>query len=107
MEALDRTFAATPMDFTNTLVHEARHACQDYTAGLAGNDDDNDYLVNAIVIAPATIFLDTTQPRTTCNDPAGFPGIPVVQAYSGDTVFDAWANVILALEEDAVAYAQN
>jgi len=53
----------------NTLYHEARHAYQGYlTNSPAGNDADQDWLVNSIPIAPTTIFLDSTDARNVCDE---------------------------------------
>ena len=41
------------------------------------------------------------------NTAAGANGTVVTQAYNADNAFDAWANEIMALEEDAGADAQN
>ena len=67
------------------LLHEARHAYQASQAALPGNDADYDWLVNAITVAPTDIFLDTTTPRTVCNQ-AG--NTTLTLGYHGDNRFD-------------------
>ncbi len=74
--------------FTQTLLHEARHAYQASQAAIPGNDKDGDFLVVSIAIAPTTIFLDTTTPRAVCNVTSGGPGTTLSLAYHGDNVFD-------------------
>jgi hypothetical protein len=71
-----------------------------------GNDKDTDLLVNAISIAPFTIFLDTTDPRNVCNvSGAPFGLIVNGQMYQGDSIFDGLADY--GLEMDAYTFAAN
>ena len=73
-----------------------------------GSDKDSDYLVEAVAIPPTSIYVDTTATRATCNDTTGGPtGTVVNQAFQGDSRFDAWANVFMAREEDALTFSQN
>jgi hypothetical protein len=90
--------------FTNTLLHEGRHAYQGAQSAIMGNDDDHDFLVKSIGIAPSTIFLDTTTPRDVCND----IGIVSSRAYHGDSLFDSFGSpdyAGYAIQMDAVVFA--
>jgi hypothetical protein len=90
---------------TNTVYHEARHAYQASQAAIAGNDQDGDFLVNAISLAPTTIFLDTATERTVCNENTN---TTLSLAYHGDSVFDqpyAPDYASYAWEEDAWVFA--
>jgi hypothetical protein len=62
--------------FANTLYHEARHAYQTSLTNLPpGNDEDHDWLVNLIPIAPSTIFLDSAAFRNVCDPNNGPNGL--------------------------------
>ena len=63
----DCGLGAPAHDLTDTLYHEARHGYQASLA-TADNDEDSDRLVNTIRIAPSNIFIDTTDPRTVCDE---------------------------------------
>lgn len=90
-------------EFTNTPIHEARHAYQYAQSNIAGNDPDHDFLVNTVGVAPTTIFQDSTASRQVCNT-------NTLQtenrAYNGPTIFDAYTNnVAYAWEQDAEVFA--
>ncbi len=92
-------------DLTDTVVHESRHAYQYLQSAIPGNDQDHDYLVNAIAIAPNTIFLDSTTIRTVCET-TNYTTLP--WSYHGDIIKDSynapdWA--YWAWEYDAELYA--
>jgi hypothetical protein len=94
--------------FTNTLIHEARHAYQGAQAALPGNDEDNDWLINnPLPIALSQLVLDDGEPRTVCNTATG---LPEFRAYKGPNDFDTaldpdWA--YRAIEMDAYTFAAN
>jgi len=93
--------------FTNALLHEARHAYKNAQATLPGNDKDNDFLVNSIAVAPASIILDTTTPRTVCNEDTG---ATLSLAYHGDAVADSYGapdNASYAFEMDAWVFGSS
>lgn len=95
--------------FTDTLLHEARHAYQG-SQTAAGNDGDLDWLVKSIGVAPIGIFIDTTAFRNVCDDSQGFPGIVLSVAYHGDSIPDTYSApdfVSYATEMDAVVFASN
>jgi len=94
-------------NFTNTVLHEARHAYQGAQNGIAGNDMDQDFLVNHIDIAPFTIFLDTVTVRNVCNVRGAPFGLIVQMGYLGDGMADAQPGVNYALEMDAYTFAAN
>jgi hypothetical protein len=95
--------------FTNTLLHEARHAYQYAQASLTGNDLDLDYLPNTrYPIAPTDTMFDSTGTRTVCSDDLSST-IPD-QTYKGDkgnNSADAFGVVLRALQYDALVFAQN
>ncbi len=96
-----------PGFLANTLYHEARHTYQSYLTSVAGNDEDQDFLVNAIPIAPSTIFIDTVAGRTVC-DSSAFPGIPHFNwMFLGPGHFDAMdASLITLLPTGGVSWAK-
>jgi hypothetical protein len=90
------------------LYHEARHGYQFFLWSPA-NDEDNDYLVNSIPIAPSDVYIDTTDPRTVCDE---MKNAPQKLAFKGKLNFDAFGNVKesvpgvgFALEMDANKFA--
>lgn len=108
--------------FTNSLIHEARHAYQGYltTVDLTApedkpgvpeepnNDDDRDFLVDQIPFGPPNILLDTNTSRETC-DTSVRPPSNVARSYSGDATPDAYDAdpdfVLHAIEKDAYQFA--
>lgn len=60
--------------------------------------------MNDIPIAPFNVILDTTTPRTVCNE-SPRPGALQSLAYQGDTILDPFGLVDYALEMDAWAFA--
>ncbi len=106
---LPKCGAVVNSDFSDALLHEARHNYQDVQAAIPGNDTDHDQLVNAIDTAPSTIFLDTTSLRTVCNESAD--GVLFRQlSYRGDgpgkaDSWDAPDFASYALEMDAWVFA--
>ncbi len=99
--------------FTNTFIHEARHAYQNAVALPLENDRDRDFLVQSIDIAPKDTFIDTGLNRKVCDTTR--PGEEDLKiTYKGDVsnpgTFDTfngpdWA--IWALEEDAYRFAND
>ena len=92
--------------FTNVLVHEGRHAYQNFLTtvdlsspdqidGMPNNDDDQDFLVESVPVPPSNIILDTLAFRDVC---AG-NGAIVPARFKGDGVPDT--GEVLALEMDA------
>ncbi len=74
--------------FNALFLHEARHAYQNTTVALAGNDVDQDFLSrNAAAVAPANIFQDTTTFRSVCNDTTTPYSLQNL-GYQGDNSFD-------------------
>jgi len=107
-QAGDECGYSTQNSFKNTLLHEARHAYQFAQAALVGNDLDGDYLVNAISIAPTTIFLDTTVSRAVCNVSNLLNPVSEQRSYHGDSRADSYGApdyAQAALEQDAVVFA--
>lgn len=88
------------------VIHEARHTYQYAQAAIVtngvSNDADNDSLVKAIDTAPTTIFLDTTTPRTVCNEDANQL---LSMSYQGDAVPDPQPGAGYATEMDAWVFA--
>lgn len=97
-----------PKSVNYTVIHEARHCYQDYLssvdlgqpddiAGKPNNDDDQDWLMDTVPIAPSSYILDTATSRATCSGNKSF---------SGDATLDSWqGNVVEAIEKDAFEYA--
>lgn len=93
--------------------HEARHAYQFMLTGLPNNDEDHDYLVNNIPIAPQFIIVDTKDERHVCNEFAVGMTPPIVAfQFNGRGSFDAYGNVRnqeigagYAIEMDAHTFA--
>jgi len=100
--------------FRQTLIHEARHAYQNYLSTVVGNDKDQDFLVESIPIVADPLgltaevtFIDSTDMRLVCNTDTG---ATEMRNYKGDSTKDEpyspdWAD--RALEMDAYAYAEN
>ena len=98
---------APPKSFTGIFLHEARHTYQNAQANIAGNDVDQDFLVNSVSIAPNDILLDTVAIRNVCDLSGGAPGVIVGLAYHGDKVpdtLDLPDNARFAVEMDAYAF---
>ena len=96
--------------FTDTLFHEARHAYQASQAAIANNDQDGDFLVRSMAVAPTTVVLDTTNPRTVCNDTSGYPGTTLSVAYHGDGTADSYGapdNAGYAFEMDSQMFSSS
>jgi hypothetical protein len=95
--------------FANVLVHEARHAYQNLMAivdlqssddlpDAPNNDDDQDFLVDAVQQPPVDIMVDSTAFRTVCRDQDDL----LLQArYLGDAAADDPSQVNFASEMDA------
>jgi hypothetical protein len=100
---------------TNGLYHEARHAYQHMLTGLTfnnkSNDEDNDFLVNNIPIAPTDIIFDSTDARDICNEYTNkvqsfkFNGPNNKDAYGELTPIPGVIGVSWALEMDAWKFA--
>jgi len=103
----------------NALHHEGRHAYQAYLTSQQSNDEDKDWAVDLIPIAPASIIEDSTRMRTVCDpNHDASPGVigtlmPNWQ-FNGPTVFDPYyapspgqgmSWVWWALEMDAYTFA--
>ena len=72
----------------DTLIREARHAYQNAQAAAPGNDDDDlDWLVKSISVAPTNSFLDSTSSGTVCDQAANSQH---TRTYHGDTTFDSY-----------------
>jgi len=97
---------------TDTYYHEARHAYQFSLTNL-DNDEDQDYLVNQIDVAPFNIFIDTTDSRAVCDEYQSDPTKQVLQMpFMGPKNFDAYGDqktsqpgVGFAVEMDAHTFA--
>jgi hypothetical protein len=75
-------------DLADTVIHESRHAYQYLQATtIPGNDQDQDLLVNAIMIAPTDIFIDSTASRTVCETTNY---TTLAWTYHGDSVKDSF-----------------
>jgi hypothetical protein len=93
--------------FTNTFIHESRHAYQLYLSTLTNNDKDQDYLVNNVLIAPLDVIVDSTSGRTVCNTNTN---TTETRSYKGDSVPDSLDSPDFssyAFEEDAYTFAEN
>jgi hypothetical protein len=91
---------------TNTLLHEGRHAYQAAQASVSGNDQDNDWLPKSMIVAPNSIFIDSTATRSVCDGNLH----PIQLAYQGDGTPDTWLapnNASYAAEMDAWTFAAN
>ena len=100
---------------TNSVIHEARHCYQDYLssvdlgqpddiAGKPNNDDDEDWLVETVPIAPSNYILDTGTSRSKCSGTDSFSGDATYDTYWSGGTRSALDNVI---EKDAATYADN
>jgi hypothetical protein len=99
---------------TNLVIHEARHCYQDYLSSAdlgspndgAGpnNDDDCDWLVDSVPIAPTTIILDTGTARSKCTGNDSFSGDGTFDNYASGGTRSESDNVI---EKDAYTYGDN
>jgi len=94
--------------FTNSHLHEGRHAYQGSQAAISGNDADLDWMVKTVSISPTNILVDSTAARTVCNVEGGYT--TETRSYHGDTVFDTFSSpdyVGHATEQDAEVFATN
>jgi hypothetical protein len=98
--------------FTNTFVHEARHAYQLLLSLLdPPNDLDADWLVNNVPIdvSPPNIIVDSTVSRPTCKVDQS-PPVTVWRSYKGDSGTNSKDSLLSpdfvrdALEEDAYTF---
>ena len=109
-------------DHTHTTLHETRHCYQTWLTSLDAvneglgyddewwnpydNDEDGDWLVDEVSIAPTNFLLDTTEPRMNCFGPVSFSGDTCGEKLCGDHVDKGtggqWGGI---LEMDAEAYA--
>lgn len=97
-----------PHSLTYIYYHEARHAYQN-SLDSQTNDEDQDYLVNNISIAPSNIFIDTTDSRTVCDE---MKNVTQQLAFKGKNNPDAYGDVDnsvpgvgFAIEMDAHTFA--
>ena len=103
-------------NFTEVVLHEARHGYQwslsllnigrDDLPNRVDNDDDQDFLVDLVPVPPPSIIVDSSIPRTVCNDDAGI-AVPD-WTYQGDAAADSWGMpgyVLWARQQDAVQFA--
>jgi len=101
---------------TNTFYHEGRHAYQAaITNSPAGNDEDRDWLLNNIPIAPNSIFVDSVNPRTVCDASASPGTLWPGWIFNGPGSFDPFdaptpgqhgpGHVSWAVEMDAYTFA--
>ena len=74
-------------DFTAVFLHEARHAYQYKLINTPGNNADSDTLPKSVSIAPTDILVDSTTPRTVCDQ---FAGTTHTRVYKGDSIPDAF-----------------
>ena len=111
----DCAFTASKL-FTETLIHEARHAYQGFVA-ISAYDQDMDYLLNTPLVVESSlsptssgsmidVLIDSTETRTVCiytggGSPTGLQG----RAYLGDVTADDPDRVYWAQEYDAETFA--
>lgn len=91
--------------FTNTVLHEARHAYQSSQAALSNNDLDGDFLVKSIGVAPVSIVIDSTTSRQVCDST---DSTTEQRSFHGDAVLDSYQApdfAIRAFQYDAVTFA--
>jgi hypothetical protein len=97
-----------PHALANALYHEARHAYQ-FSLMNATNDNDHDYLVNSIPVAPSNISVDTTASRTVCDE---VKNLTSQMSFLGPNIADSYGSVAnsvpgvgFAIEMDAHTFA--
>jgi len=91
--------------------HEARHAYQFSLTVDPTNDEDRDFLLNNILIAPVDVIIDTTAARNVCDELTG-QGVVTSFAFKGKANTDAFGDVSnhiigvgFAIEMDAHKFA--
>jgi hypothetical protein len=99
---LNCQLAGSSKFFTDTFLHEARHAYQFAQAAIPGNDGDSDWLANIISVPPTGIAVDTTDPRTVCDQDQGRLN---QHSFLGPLVLDPHDWVVQAWEMDAHTFA--
>jgi hypothetical protein len=75
----------------------------------ATNDNDHDYLVNSIPVAPSNISVDTTASRTVCDE---VKNLTSQMSFLGPNIADSYGSVAnsvpgvgFAIEMDAHTFA--
>ncbi len=105
--------------FSTIILHEARHAYQDYLSSVdlgaddddpifefdPDNDDDQDWLVDIVPVAPSNILIDSQTPRSVCERPNTIIDNKTYNGENSKDLLDTPDFVRYALEMDAAIFA--